>query len=54
VTITREGRAAIRKVLPEARQAQMRLLEALAPRERLQLYRLLRKAALVLDGLDDR
>ncbi|MGH6989955.1 MAG: MarR family winged helix-turn-helix transcriptional regulator [Stellaceae bacterium] len=53
ITLTAQGRAMIRKVLPDARRAQMRVLDALDDDERDQLYRLLRKAVVILDSLED-
>jgi DNA-binding MarR family transcriptional regulator len=52
VTITAAGRATIRKVLPDARRAQTRLLAQLTAEERVRLYALLRKTLDTLNGLD--
>jgi DNA-binding MarR family transcriptional regulator len=53
ITLTAQGRAMIRKVLPEARRTQMRVLGVLDGEERDQLYRALHKVIAVLDTLDD-
>ena len=50
VTITASGRTAIRKILPEARRTQMKLLDRLLPAERRQLHALLRKLIVILEA----
>ncbi len=50
ITITPRGRAIIAKILPDARRAQMRLLERLSTEERRQFHALLRKAIAILDA----
>jgi DNA-binding MarR family transcriptional regulator len=52
VTITPRGRATIRKIMPDARRAQMKLLDRLPREDRVELHRLLQKAVSILDGLE--
>ena len=50
VTITARGRGVIAKVLPDARRAQMRLLDRLSAQERERLHALLGKTLAILAG----
>lgn len=53
IAIAPRGRAVIRKLLPEARRAQMRVLGRLTVDERVRLYTLLQKLCGVLDPPDE-
>ncbi len=53
ITITPRGRAVISKVMPDARRAQMRMLDRLSPVERGRLLVLLRKTVGILENFDD-
>lgn len=53
MVLTSKGRALYRRVLPAAREAQMRLLRFFDEGERAQLYTLLRKMLTTLERMDD-
>ncbi len=52
VAITSKGRAAIRKVMPDARRAQMRLLSLLPREDRVVLHAMLCKTLAALEQID--
>jgi len=52
MVLTPKGRALYRRVLPAAREAQMRLLKAFDEAERVELYALLRKMLTTLEGME--
>ncbi len=52
VEITSEGRALVRRIMPAARRAQLRLLEQLDSAERKAMYSALRKLLSTTDGVD--
>lgn len=52
MVLTPKGRALYRRVLPAAREAQMRLLKFFDEAERVQLYALLRKMLTTLEGME--
>jgi len=52
MVLTPKGRALYRRILPAAREAQMRLLTFFAEEERVQLHALLRKMLTALEGME--